>query len=397
VQRGAIGKAAPRPLGAILHELGHLSLLQINAIQELVESAKRRRSIEGFDVLAKLGKGATSSVYLARQVSLDKLVALKVLPRKLAASPETLRRFKREALATAKMNHPGIVQAYDVGESNGFHFLVMEYIQGETLRDLIEREGRLEEKHAIDLAIAVVHALAHAAEHRVVHRDVKPANIMLTKAGEPKLCDLGLAISKRDEGKITSVGVIMGTPYYLSPEQARNEELDERSDLYSLGATLFHAVTGVVPYDGDSPASIIARHWMDPVPDPRERAPALSDSLAALVMRLLAKDPEERYQSCEELLADLLELKRAGTLAPGSHTRSERIPSAAAGTGGALERSKSVGRDDDRTQRADGGGGDTAGIELPAARASLWVVLVAFAAGLAIGVAIGIAVGAPLR
>ena len=168
-------------------------------------------------------------------------------------------------------------------------------------------------------------ALTHAAEHRIVHRDVKPANIMLTRSGEPKLCDLGLAISKRDEAKITSAGMIMGTPFYLSPEQARNEQLDERSDLYSLGATLFHTVTGSVPYDGDSPASIVARHWTDPVPDPRFRVGGLSEDFALLIMRLLAKDPEERYQSCEELMADLLELKKSGSLAPNSQTRAGRL------------------------------------------------------------------------
>ncbi|HVY62730.1 MAG TPA: serine/threonine-protein kinase, partial [Planctomycetota bacterium] len=156
-----------QPLGAILVDLGYLSLIQINSISEAVENAKRRRSIEGYDIVAKLGSGGMSSVYLARQISLGKNVALKVLPKKLAADGESLARFKREAMATAKLNHPGIVQAYDVGESNGFHYLVMEYIQGETLKELLGREKRLPEARVVELGCKVAAALAHASEHRI--------------------------------------------------------------------------------------------------------------------------------------------------------------------------------------------------------------------------------------
>jgi serine/threonine-protein kinase len=320
-QAAAVARGEPKqPMGAVLVELGYLSLIQINSITEAVENAKRRRSIEGFDILAKLGTGGMSSVYLARQISLNKNVALKVLPKKLAHDVEALARFKREALATAKLNHPGIVQAYDVGESNGFHYLVMEYIQGETLKDLLEREKRLDEKHVIDLALKVADALAHASEHRIVHRDVKPANIMLTRGGDPKLCDLGLAISKREDNTLTRAGIIMGTPYYLSPEQARGEAVDERTDIYSLGATLYHAVTGTVPFEGETTAVILTKHINDTLPDPRTRRPEVSPGFSAVLKRMMAKEPANRFRSVEELIADLDSLKRTGVLPANSMT-----------------------------------------------------------------------------
>ncbi|HVY63059.1 MAG TPA: serine/threonine-protein kinase, partial [Planctomycetota bacterium] len=216
-----------KTLGAVMHELGYLSLVQINAIMDEVAAERRRGSIEGYKIISKLGKGGMGSVYLAKQLSLQKNVAIKVLPPRLAQHDEDLARFKREALATATLNHPNIVQAYDVGESNGYNYLVMEYVEGETLKEVLDRDGKIDEPRALEIIECLADALRHAWSHGIVHRDVKPANIMVTKGDKvPKLLDLGLAISKKEDFTITQTGVIMGTPFYLSPEQAKSEDLD---------------------------------------------------------------------------------------------------------------------------------------------------------------------------
>ncbi len=282
---------------------------------EEVTAERRRGSIEGYKIISKLGKGGMGSVYLARHIGLQKLVAIKVLPPRLSQSDEDLARFKREAMATAKLSHLNIVQAFDVGESNGYHYLVMEYVEGDTVRDVLEREQKLDEPRSVEILEALADALRHAWGHGIVHRDVKPANIVLTKPdGVPKLLDLGLAISKKDDFAITQTGVIMGTPYYLSPEQARSEELDIRSDIYSLGITLFHMLTGQPPFVGDSAAIIVSKHLTEPLPDPLERNPTLSNGICYIISKMTAKEREERYQTPDELLADIKELRRLSFL-----------------------------------------------------------------------------------
>jgi predicted Ser/Thr protein kinase len=303
-----------KTLGAVLHEQGALSLVQINAVMDEVAAERRRGSIEGYKILSKLGKGGMGSVYLARHNALQKLVAIKVLPPRLAANDEDLQRFKREALATAKLNHPNIVQAYDVGESNGYNYLVMEYVEGDNVKDLLDKEGCLDEARVVTILEALADALRHAWKQGIVHRDIKPANIVMTKEGVPKLLDLGLAISKKDDFAITQTGVIMGTPYYLSPEQARSEEIDIRSDIYSLGITLFHMLTGQPPFVGDSAAIIVSKHLTEPLPDPLEKIPSLSNGICYIISKMTAKERDERYQTPDELLSDILELRRLSYL-----------------------------------------------------------------------------------
>ncbi len=314
LQRELAASGVQKSLGAVMHDREYLTLVQMNRIMDEVERSRRRHSIEGYEIISKLGKGGMGAVYLARRLSLNKLVAIKVLPPKLASNKDYLTRFRREAEATAKLNHPNVVQAYDVGESNGYNYFVMEYVEGETIKDILERTGVTDEPRALEIAIQIVDALKHAWAHGIVHRDIKPANIMISKTGQAKLCDLGLAIDVATDHAITRSGVIMGTPYYLSPEQARSEPLDTRSDIYSFGATLFHMLTGVVPFEGDTPAVILTKHLTEAVPDPLARNPVLSRGVCFIVTKMMAKDREARYQDPEELLRDLVELKEQGYL-----------------------------------------------------------------------------------
>jgi len=314
-QQAYKSRGVKKTLGAVLHDLGALSLVQINAIMEEVAAERRRGSIEGYKILSKLGKGGMGSVYLARQLSLNKLVAIKILPPRLAQSDEDLARFKREALATATLNHRNIVHAYDVGESNGYNFLVMEYVEGETVKEVIDREKTIDEGRAVEILEQLADALRHAWSHGIVHRDIKPSNIVIAKPeGIPKLLDLGLAISKKEDLAITKTGVIMGTPYYLSPEQARSEETDTRADIYSLGITLFHMLTGEPPFAGDSAAVIVSKHLLEPLPDPLEKNPRLSNGICFIISKMTAKDPAERYQTADELLKDIRELRQSSHL-----------------------------------------------------------------------------------
>jgi serine/threonine-protein kinase len=314
IQKQLRAQGVGKTLGAIAHDRQYLTLVQINKIMEQVEETRRRHSIEGYEIVSKLGKGGMGAVYLARQLSLGKLVAVKVLPPKLASNADYLKRFRREAIATAKLNHPNIVAAYDVGESNGYNYFVMEYVEGETVKDLLERSGIVEEARALELVTQVADALEHAWHQEIVHRDIKPANIMINKQGQAKLCDLGLAIDRKEDSSITRSGVIMGTPYYLSPEQARSDELDIRSDIYSLGATLFHMVTGSVPYEGDTAAVILTKHLTEPTPDPLARNPLVSKGACYIITKAMAKEREARYQTPQEMLDDLRELRERSFL-----------------------------------------------------------------------------------
>ncbi|GIW72185.1 MAG: hypothetical protein KatS3mg102_1727 [Planctomycetota bacterium] len=297
-----------KTLGAIMHDKKYLSMVEIKEILREMTGTKDWNAIEGYEILGKLGKGGMGSVYKARHTRLDKLVALKVLPPELAGDQEYLDRFMREAHAAAKLNHPHIVQALDVGESYGYHYFVMEYVEGRTVKEMIDEQGTLDELTSLRIIAQMAEALEHAWRNEIVHRDIKPSNIIVTRAGVAKLCDLGLAKTVDDDSTITQTGVIMGTPFYLSPEQARSEPLDCRSDIYSLGVTLFHMVTGQVPFTGNSAATILYKHiFLDP-PNPKSLNPSLSDGTVKLLRRMLAKRKEDRFADPTELLAAVREV-----------------------------------------------------------------------------------------
>lgn len=296
-------------LGALLQRKGYLGSDEVSIICKTLEDEIANDHIDGYQIVAPLGRGAMALVYAAKQLNLDRVVALKVLDPKLLFDNEFIDRFVTEARAAARLNHPNIVQAYDVGSSKGYHYFAMEYVEGVTLRELIEQGGnmgRVDEQMALFIVREVARSLQHAEMHRLVHRDIKPGNIMISRAGVVKLCDLGLAqrTDARDGNK--DDGVILGSPYYIAPEQIEGRpDLDSRADMYSLGATLFHIVTGRSPFVGRTPEDVCLKHLSDPVPDPREFNNTLTQRILPVLFRMMAKDREQRHPNMAELIADL--------------------------------------------------------------------------------------------
>jgi len=248
-----------------------------------------------------------ATVFRARQISLDRVVAIKVLPKRLSESPDYVERFYKEGKAAAKLNHPNIVQAIDVGEVGGYHYFVMEYVEGRTLFDDLAAGKVFSEAEALDIVIQIARALEHAHQRGFVHRDVKPKNIMLTPQGVAKLADMGLARATSDaQAAQAEAGKAFGTPYYISPEQIRGEvDIDFRADIYSLGATLYHLVTGQVPFDGPTPAAVMHKHLKEPLVPPDHLNTALSAGLGEVVEVMMAKDRNQRYSATSDVLVDM--------------------------------------------------------------------------------------------
>jgi eukaryotic-like serine/threonine-protein kinase len=262
----------------------------------------------------EIAHGGMAEVYLARDQSLDRLVALKALFPEFAREPSFVERFRREAQAAANLNHPNIVAIYDWGQESGTYFIVMEYVEGRSLRDLINSEGALDPAHAADITAEIASALAFAHRSGVVHRDVKPGNVLLTTSGTVKVTDFGIARAGTSDG-LTQTGSVMGTATYFSPEQAQGLAVDGRSDVYSVGVVLYELVCGVAPFTAESPVSVAYKHVREePIP-PSQRNPAVPPALEQIIMSALAKDPEHRYQSADDLRADLLRFRRGRPLA----------------------------------------------------------------------------------
>ncbi|MHC4777621.1 MAG: protein kinase domain-containing protein [Planctomycetota bacterium] len=299
-------------IGEILLRKGHMQPQGVQKVLSLQGRGEVSLLIPGYEILAKIGEGGMGAVFQARQVSLDRVVAIKILAPKLSRDAFFIDRFLREARAAAALSHENIIRAIDVGEASGHHYFVMEFIKGETAHDRVLRQGALAEAEAIDIGIQIARALDHAHQHGIVHRDVKPENIMITADGTTKLCDLGLA---RTSGGPGSDGAeeAMGTPNYVSPEQARGDSnVDIRTDLYSLGATLYHLSTGSMPFKKlGSPLVVMARHLTEQIPHPRRINSSLSDEICRVLIKLMVKDPEHRYAAPRDLLDDLI-LVRAG-------------------------------------------------------------------------------------
>src|SRR5215212_7180947 len=301
-----------RSLADVLIEHNFITVNQAKRIRTQLED-RRRSQIPGYRLMEKCGKGAMATVYKARQESLDRVVAIKVLPKKMNDNAEFVDRFYKEGRAAARLSHNNIVQAYDVGYSpEGFHFFVMEFIEGKTLYDAMQPppvgEGRaFTEAEALDIMIQMADALAHAHDRALIHRDVKPKNILLTPRGTAKLTDLGLARSTDDkEAAESEVGKAYGTPYYISPEQIRGEvDIDFRADIYSLGATLYHMVTGRPPFDGETPSAVRHKHLKEPLVPPDHINESLSAGISEIVEVAMAKRREERYASTKDMLEDL--------------------------------------------------------------------------------------------
>jgi len=269
--------------------------------------------MDDYRIESKLGEGGMSSVYLARHIGLDKLVALKLLTVSAKTTEAMKKRFIREARIVARLAHPNIVQVFDVGEEKGYLFLAMEYVDGETMENVMTERKVIPPAEATDIAFRVTRALEAAHAETIVHRDIKPDNIMVGKKGFVKVTDFGLAKSQERGKKITRVGLILGTPYYISPDQVQGRELDIRSDIYSLGASFYFFVTGHRPFEEGTPAGIMLQHVEDvPVP-PDYVNPKVPRQINDIIMKMLMKSPEERFQTPEELIEALEPLPREKT------------------------------------------------------------------------------------
>ncbi|WP_326548736.1 Stk1 family PASTA domain-containing Ser/Thr kinase [Mycolicibacterium sp. ND9-15] len=292
-----------------------------------------------------LGFGGMSEVHLARDTRLHRDVAIKVLRADLARDPSFYLRFRREAQNAAALNHPAIVAVYDTGEAETptgpLPYIVMEYVDGVTLRDIVHSDGPMEPRRAIEVIADACQALNFSHQHGIIHRDVKPANIMISKTGAVKVMDFGIARALADANSVTQTAAVIGTAQYLSPEQARGEKVDARSDVYSLGCVLYEILTGEPPFIGDSPVAVAYQHVREDATPPSRRNRAISPELDAVVLKSLAKNPDNRYQSAAEMRADLVRVhsgeqpdapkvftdaERNSLLsAPPSHERTEPI------------------------------------------------------------------------
>ena len=275
------------------------------------------RRFGAYEVLEQLGAGGMGRVYRAKNVTLERIVALKTLAPILSADEAFVQRFLKEARAAARLNHPNIVQIYDFGCEEGTYYLAMEYVDGPSLRTLLGH-ARLAERDAIVLVRHAVAALAVAHAAGIVHRDIKPDNLMLTaRKDRLKLVDLGIAKRMDEDKGLTQTGQAVGTPQYISPEQIRGvRDVDARADIYSLGATLFQLVTGRAPYEGSSGALVMSMHLTHPLPDPRQVVAGLSEGICRVLRKMMAKDRNERYPNVLALDRDLYKLQLGQTPEP---------------------------------------------------------------------------------
>ena len=286
-----------------------------------------------FHVERLLGHGGMGEVYLARQISLDRPVALKILRPELLSSPTYLARFEKEATSAAKLNHPNVVHIYSLGSFDGLRYIAMEYVQGTNLKEFLNKKGPPDLPLALAIMKQAGQAVAAAGELGLIHRDIKPENLLLTRKGQIKVADFGLCRSDgAGDMTLTQPGITLGTPMYMSPEQVQGKELDHRSDLYSLGVTFYHMLAGVPPFQGQTPLALAMKHVHEPPLDLSVHRPDLPPDLCRLVMRLMAKSPAERFPTAAEMLRELARVR--GSLQAPSVTVSlpeEPAPLAPAG------------------------------------------------------------------
>ena len=257
-----------------------------------------------YKIQSLIGTGGMAAVYLAKDLILDRLVAIKVLRLDFRQNDDAMRRFRREALSATQLTHPNIVGVYDVGQSQEMNYIVMEYVEGTDLKDYVRQKGALHPIEAVRIMMQIVSAIAAAHQNRIIHRDIKPQNILIDREGNVKITDFGIAVALSDTS-LTQTNTLLGSVHYLSPEQARGGMATIQTDIYALGIVLYELLTGRVPFDGESPVSIALKHFQDPLPSVVNPKAMVPQSLENIVLKATAKDPMNRYRSCYEMFQDL--------------------------------------------------------------------------------------------
>lgn len=257
-----------------------------------------------YEILVKIGEGGMANVYSARDNLLNRTVTVKILKDYLVSDHDFVRRFRREAQAAAALSHPYIINIYDVGEEDNIHYIVMEYVQGKTLKDLIREKGRLPADEAMEIFRQITEAICQAHSNKVIHRDIKPQNILISRSGQVKVTDFGIAIAV-NAATVTYNEQVMGSVHYFSPEQAKGNFTGEQSDIYSMGIVLYEMLTGQVPYMGDSPISVALKHLNEQISSPRTLFDDIPEPLERMVLKSVQKNPSQRYNDTNELLEDI--------------------------------------------------------------------------------------------
>lgn len=267
--------------------------------------AKGQKIDDRYEIVKSIGEGGMANVYLAIDTILDnRKVAIKILRGDLANDEKFIRRFKREAIAASSLNHPNIVSMYDVGEDNGNYFIVMEYIEGKTLKQLLKKRGNLTVSEAVDIMLQLTDGIAHAHDSYIVHRDIKPQNIMIQENGAIKITDFGIAMALNST-QLTQTNSVMGSVHYLPPEQASGKGSTIKSDIYSMGILFFELLTGMLPFKGDNAVEIALKHMKDPIPSIRKINPNIPQSIENIILKASAKNPKNRYNDVKEMHHDL--------------------------------------------------------------------------------------------
>src|SRR5574344_2369963 len=257
-----------------------------------------------YAIIRLLGEGGMANVYLANDTILNRKVAVKVLRGDLANDEKFVRRFQREALAASSLNHPNIVEVYDVGEDHGEYYIVMEYIEGKHLKQLLKKRGRLTVPEVVDIALQITSGLSVAHDSYIIHRDIKPQNILILDNGLCKITDFGIAVAM-NQTQLTQTNSVMGSVHYLPPEQACGKGATLQSDIYSIGILMYELLTGKLPYKGDNAVEIALKHLKEPLPSIRDEVPDIPQSLENIIIRATAKNPKNRYADAREMHEDL--------------------------------------------------------------------------------------------
>lgn len=265
---------------------------------------KGQKIDDRYEIIRSIGEGGMANVYLAYDPCLNRKVAVKILRGDLAADEKFVRRFQREAVSASSLTHPNIVEVYDVGEDHGKYFIVMEYVEGKTLKQLIKRRGSITLPEVVDIMLQLTSAIAKAHESYIIHRDIKPQNVIILEDGRVKVMDFGIA-AQLGSNELTQTNSVMGTVYYLPPEQASGSVADVKSDIYSMGILMFELIAGRVPFKGDSPVEVAIKHIKTPIPDLTKIIPDLPNSVFNVILKACAKNPMNRYDSAIEMHNDL--------------------------------------------------------------------------------------------